>query len=245
MAPDLSGCPWNDGAVDTEAWEERGLYHPDAPDADERLALLEYLTERGATLDQMVDAHRLGMLPAVAGDLVIGLNRPPLSVADVAARCRVPVERVQRVLLSVGLPAERDSELPGDLAVLVSAFEQAADLMGEDAILAFTRVLGAAAANIAEAANALFYAELGPGSGRGGSDELERAHVAEGATLAFTSVPEVLSRLVMVQFDRTSRRAAVARNWSDASADEKETQGRSEIVALGFVDLVGSTAWAE
>jgi len=229
------------------AWEETGLFDPDAPGAEDRRALLEYLSTRGATLDQMVEAHRLGILPAVAGDLVTGTDRLSLSVEEVAARCGVTVERVQRVLLAMGLPITGESRLPEDLGALMSAFEEAAALMGEDAILAFTRVLGGAAANIAEAAVALFYAELGPGSGREGSDELGRAKVAETATLAFTSVPAVLSRLLLAQFDRASHRVAVTRGWSPAGAEGEEEAhaGPSEVVALGFVDLVGSTAWAE
>jgi hypothetical protein len=92
------------------------------------------------------------------------------------------VERVERVLLAVGLPVDADTKLPEYLIPLMSAFEQAVALMGEAAILAFTRVLGAAATNVAEAAVALFYAELGPGSGKEGSDELARARVSEMAT---------------------------------------------------------------
>jgi len=43
---------------------------------------------------------------------------------------------------------------------------------------------------------ALFYSELGPGSGREGSDELARAQNSERATLALTSVPDVLSHVL-------------------------------------------------
>ena len=62
-------------------WEEAGLYDPDDPNASERLALLEYLTERGATLEQMVEAHQVCSLPGLAGDLVTGAGEPdvPLS----------------------------------------------------------------------------------------------------------------------------------------------------------------------
>ena len=56
---------------DTGPWERAGLYDPDEPDADERLALLQYLSDRGATIDQMVEAHAQGSLPAVASDLVV------------------------------------------------------------------------------------------------------------------------------------------------------------------------------
>lgn len=237
---------WNDESVDTDSWEQAGIYFPDVPGADERRALLEYLAARGATLAQMVEAHRLGSLPAVAGDLVRGTGAATLSVDQMAARCGVPVERLLRVLLAVGLPVTADTKLPEDLCALMAAFEQGAVLMGEDAILAFTRVLGAAAATIAEAAVALFYAELGPGTGREGADELARARMSEAATLAFGSVPEVLSRVLQVQFDRAARRAVVARGWTTlaGAAGGEAATGPGEVVALGFVDLVGSTPWA-
>jgi len=42
--------------VDIDTWEQAGLYRPEDSRADERKALLEYLTARGATLEQMVEA---------------------------------------------------------------------------------------------------------------------------------------------------------------------------------------------
>ncbi len=77
----------------------------------------------------------------------------------------------------------------------MAAFEQGSALLGEEAILAFTRVLGAAAINVSEAAIALFFSELGPGTIREGPDELARARLAEAATTAFTAVPDVLAAL--------------------------------------------------
>jgi adenylate cyclase len=236
--------------VDTKEWEAAGLYQPDDPGAAERRALLEYLTERGATLEQMVESHRLGSLPALAGDLVVGIQPATLTLDEVAARCGLPVERVQRVLLAVGLPVADDAKLPEQITSILPAFEQGASLMGEEAILAFTRVLGAAATNIAEAAVALFYAEMGPGMMREGVNELERAKVAERAVLAFTTVPEVLSLALLAQFERATHRSVLARGWSGQASldgsegDEVEAVG-GELVALGFVDLVGSTQWAE
>jgi adenylate cyclase len=230
--------------VDTDEWERAGLYDPDSPKADERRALLEYLTARGATLEAMVEAHRLGSLPGLAGDLVLGA-RSAISVEDMAERSGVPVERVERVLLANGLPVSDDTMLPSGLVALMASFEQGAAILGDEAILAFSRALGAAATNIAEAAVALFYAELGPGTEREGTTELARAQVAEAATLAFTNVPDVLSRLLLAQFDRASRRAAAARGWSEPGAGAGAADGPGEVVALGFVDLVGSTSWAE
>ena len=128
----------------------------------------------------------------------------------------------------------------------MAAFEQGAALLGEEAILAFTRVLGAAANNVAEAAIALFFAELGPGTVREGPDELARARLAEAATTAFTAVPDVLAHLVhgCLRTGPAPGRGGPVLAGSGPPADD-ELEGPSEVVALGFVDLVGSTAWAQ
>jgi adenylate cyclase len=230
--------------VDTEAWQKAGLYDPNEPNAAERLALLEYLTERGATIEQMVEAHGQGTLPGVAGDLVTQGRTHLVPVTEIAERSGVPVERVLRVLLAAGIPATPKTEVSEELVRLMAAFEQGRALLGEDAVLAFTRVLGASAMNIAEAAVALFFAEFGPGTVREGPDELARAVLSEAATTAFTAVPDVMAQAVMDQFERSQRRAQLARVWA-APALRSEDDGPAEKVALGFVDLVGSTAWAE
>jgi adenylate cyclase len=233
--------------VDREdVWREAGLYDPLDPGAAERLALLEYLTERGATVEQMVEAHRIGTLPGVAADLVTQSLSEEVNVAEVAARAGVPTARVMRTLLAAGIPVRDETEVPADLVSFIGAFEQGAALMGEEAILAFTRVLGAAANNVAEAAIALFLAELGPGTDREGPDELARAQLAETVTLAFVAVPDALALLVMNAFERAQRRAEAARAWLGSSPPaEGGTDGPTEVVALGFVDLVGSTAWGQ
>ncbi|HWD55975.1 MAG TPA: adenylate cyclase regulatory domain-containing protein [Acidimicrobiales bacterium] len=239
--------------MDTGPWERAGLYDPNDANADDRRALLEFLSERGATIDQMVEAHRQGSLPAVASDIVVRGDDRLVPVKEVAARSGISLERVLRVLLSTGLPVEADTEVSEHVIDLLSAFETGSDLMGDEAILAFTRVLGAAAIQIAEAAVALFYSELGPGTEREGQDELTRAKLAEAATLVFTAVPNVLAQMVMDQFERSLRRAVIVRgSWEPetgaATTDQVQTvtpDATTELVALGFVDLVGSTAWAE
>ena len=213
--------------ADSELWEQAGLYDRRDRGAAERLALLEYLTERGATIEQMVDAHRRGTLPGVAGDLVTQGTTPAAPVSEIAARGGLPVALVLRILMAAGIPAEPDTEVPADLDRVLAAFEQGAAVMGEDAILAFTRVLGAAAANVAESAIALFFAELGPGTVREGPDELARAKLSEAATVAFTSVPDVLGHMVMDAFARDSagpKRRAVG--WRPSPRARSTWRGR-------------------
>ncbi len=234
-----------DASADIVAWEAAGLYDPDDANAADRLALLAYLTERGATMEQLVDAHRIGALPGVAGDLVTQGRTPTATVKEIAARSGVAEPDVLRVLLAAGIPAQLDTELPAELVGLLDAYKQGSALMGEEPILAFTRGLGAAAINVAESAIALFFAEFGPGTVREGPDELARARISEAATRAFTGVPDVLARMVMDAFERAQRRAQLVRPWSDSGDDSLVLEGSPEVVALGFVDLVGSTAWAQ
>ncbi|HEV3167533.1 MAG TPA: adenylate cyclase regulatory domain-containing protein [Isosphaeraceae bacterium] len=236
---------------DLELWRRAGLYDPDDPSSHERLALLRYLSDRGASIDQMVEAHAQGNLPAVASDLVVRKNEL-VKASEVAEQSGVSLDRVLRVLLAAGIPAEPDTCVPARTIDLMAAFEQGSALMGDDAILAFTRLLGAAAIQIAEAAVALFYSELGPGTEREGRDELTRAQLAETATMAFTAVPDVLAQMVFDQFERALRRAVAVRGWAQESGatpseavDPLTAGANAEYVALGFVDLVGSTAWAQ
>ncbi len=50
----------------------------------------------------------------------------------------------------------------------------------------------------------------------------------------------------MDAFERSQLRAQNARSWlAPFPANEDAAEGPTEVVALGFVDLVGSTAWAE
>lgn len=236
---------------DREIWRQSGLYDPDDPNADERLALLRYLSDRGASIEQMVNAHAQGNLPGFASDLVVR-NGELVPASEVAARSGLTLDRVLRVLLAAGIPAEPDTEVPARAIELMAAFEQGAALMGDESILAFTRLLGAAAIQIAEAAVALFHAELGAGTEREGHDELTRAQLAEAATMAFTSVPEILAHMVLDQFERALRRALTVRSWGIGDQTDSLDplhmslpDSATELAALGFVDLVGSTEWAE
>ena len=88
-----------------------------------------------------------------------------MPVGVIAERHGVPVAWVLRVLQAAGIPSTEEGEVSEDMAGLMSAFEQATAIMGEDAVLAFTRVLGASAMSIAEAAVALVLRRVRPGDG--------------------------------------------------------------------------------
>src|SRR6516225_4884331 len=109
MTEPESGPETGSESPDTGLWERAGLYDPAAPDAQERLALLEYLTRRGATIERMVQAHRVNSLPGVAGDLVTQGATTLVPVEEIARRSGVELPRVRRALLAAGIPTSSDS----------------------------------------------------------------------------------------------------------------------------------------
>ena len=219
--------------MDVEALIRAGLYRPDAPDASDRLALLEYLTERGISLEQMVEADRGGRLAFVVSELVFpeGEHR---TVEQVAKDAGLPAERVARVRMAAGLPADMEAVVvSSDFAEILQVFDAAADFFGESATLAFTRVVGAAVRRVVEAATSLFSAEVAPEL----VTELQFAQATElGQGLASTIAPVMASLL--------------QEHWYDIAREPAQTlnlprAGQERQLAVGFVDLTGSTAWAE
>ena len=81
-----------------------GLYDPDAPDAAQRLELLEYLDSRGVAVAAMIAADRFAGLGALASELPLRVPGDPLSIDDVAARSAATPDRVRRVRVASGLP---------------------------------------------------------------------------------------------------------------------------------------------
>jgi len=84
-------------------FEAAGLYDASAPNAADRLALLRWLVERGATIAQMVEANRNGQLLYLAGRLHLRPG-PYLTMREVATRIGATLEQVDAFRLAFGLP---------------------------------------------------------------------------------------------------------------------------------------------
>jgi adenylate cyclase len=117
-----------------------------------------------------------------------------------------------------------------DVAVL-SEFRAATELLDERAVLEFVRVLGSSLARIAEAASAIFGAEVFI-PGRETATLLERAQLDQVGRALLMRVPSALEPLFRHIHDVTMRRANKA--FDPAT---RETLP----LAVGFVDLVGFT----
>jgi len=89
-----------------------GFTTPTPPARAERLELLEYLDQPGVALDTMVESERAGSLAALASELPLRAAGAALSVQDVAAAAATTVDRVRRVRLAAGLPADLGDRPP-------------------------------------------------------------------------------------------------------------------------------------
>jgi class 3 adenylate cyclase len=208
-----------------------GLYDPAAPDADDRLRLIEWLVDHGATIEQMVRFARAGSLIAVATDL--GRARGPRMTPDQAsARVGIPAKQIEDILFAVGLPIESDDPiLTEEDARSLATFVAGQELFGREPIRRFTQVMGASLARIAEAAIALSFVNLeGPAERGGGSVALAEARYR--ASESSGPLAEAIRHLFRAHLEVAGKRLRSVRHGDSLD---------SARLSIGFVDLVGFT----
>jgi adenylate cyclase len=230
---------------DERDWVERGIYDPDVPGAADRLATLQYLSARGATLDELVAAvgpdgtaphrHGSGGLPALAGRL-LERRRPRITIRDAAERAGISVDLAQRIIRTAGLGEPGPDEVLYFDADVVTfrLFGVAAAMFGVESTLQFSRVAGAALSSIADAAMTNFGQGVAPRLDAAGAGELARAEAADAATrILLDEVPDGLGTLFIHHAEAAARRSQVAGNLDTSD------------LTVGFLDLVGSSVLAE
>lgn len=211
--------------------EAAGLYDPEAPGAEDRLAALDLLLELGATIEDIAATPDIAYL---ASRLVNGL-RPTLTRRQLAERAGMPLEQVDRIYLAGGLPDPGPDELSAAEAdvIVLETFAAGSAIFGVEPTMQLARVIGASTARMADAILSCFAATVGP---EGAADPTGLALVRANVELAavfptFVAAVEVILRRHLV---------GLARPGTAASAAGYE---RRELV-VGFVDLVGSTELA-
>jgi len=219
--------------VSTDEYQAAGLYDPHAPNAADRLALLEWLAARGARLDQMVRAHREGWLDGLAADLTL---HPPqqLTLAEIARLAGLTPAQVQEIRLAAGLPPLDPEErvFSADDAPGYASFAPAAQLLGEQAARRFSRIAGSSLARIAEAAVSLFRVHIEGPLRAARSSEVALAEANAHAIETLRVVPVALQALFRGHFDVAMRRLRQSRPGKSVDTAR---------LAIGFVDLVGFT----
>jgi adenylate cyclase len=215
-------------------FEAAGLYDPGAPGAESRLALLEYLVARGATLDMLVEAASAGRLTLVAGELV-RRAATRITADDLADRTGLTVDQIQRVWRAGGLPEleHGDAVFTETDVAGFATFAAGAAMFGEDPTLQFVRAIGVAMASIADAAMTLFGINVPAQFDASGTDEVEQARVITLASETLRDqVPLAVVTFLAHHVESANRRAAIGGATTSATLD----------LVVGFLDLVGSTA---
>src|SRR4051794_29805143 len=111
-------------------FEAAGLYDPAAPNAAQRLELLEWMDSRGLTLEQMIYSNERGHLP-FAASLALIRPGPYLTQRELADRLGTTLEVVEQFRIAFGLPPvapdaewcnEAEAELFGAVAGGIGLF---------------------------------------------------------------------------------------------------------------------------
>lgn len=220
--------------MDAGEYEARGLYDPAAPNAADRLALLEWLAEQGATIDQMVEAKKREQLTGLAGDLALRPG-PRLTPPEFAEKAGLTLDEVRRLALTIGRPVEHVDE-PAFTMDDIEGFRMfalGAAVFGEDAILRFTRVVSSSLARIADAAVALFMSDVEVPLNRAEAGELALAKANLDAVGALRALPPGMEIMLRVHMEKAIERSRRGRAESSSPV--------TVVIAIGFVDLVGFT----
>jgi class 3 adenylate cyclase len=221
--------------VDDEEYRQLGLYDPADEHAKLRLELLRYLTELGATPDELV-AYR-DALPSLASVLAIR-GGPAMTLEEVVERSGVSTDEMRRVIRTFGFAdPEPDARLFTEgFLELIGGLRAAVEVFGEEGLYQLLRVLGSAMARVADAAVSAFLVNVEPAARREDPVGLAVARAnAEAAGLLPLVAPtlDVLLRGHLLVAQRT------------VIPDEDLVGFETQRLHVGFVDLVGSTELGE
>jgi adenylate cyclase len=224
--------------TDLSGFEALGLYDPAAPNAEERRELLEWLTARGVSLEDVVQVlERRRSLTAVAGDLALRPG-PRHRVSEVAERVGMPSDRIRRISLAVGLPVTGDEAIYTEADIeMLELFGDAGALFGEAALEQFLRVVGSSLARIADAAAALFLAEVEAPLAQAQAGEVALAQANLEAIAQLAVLRKVMDSLFLGHMEAAIVRSEQARIESSSLV--------TGYLCVGFVDLVGFTTLSQ
>jgi adenylate cyclase len=222
--------------IDLEALTAAGLYDADAPDAAERLELIEFLVEQGCSLDEMVAANGRGRLFALAGDRVIRPGRDVFTLAEVAGQVGSPLAEIRAMWRAFGLVlAEPDQPVASaaDVDMVRTAIAMTA-VLGREATLGLARVMGSSMARVGDAASTSVRGNMPSMSVAASGSELETARAFAGVAGAVPALGRVLDTLFRHHLESARMHFERTDSW--------DVVGKGGIrVGVGFTDLCGFT----
>jgi adenylate cyclase len=219
--------------------EAAGIYDPNADDASQHLLLLEYLVDLGATIDDLRATNR-GELPLLASTIALSGDRERLTLDGVAAAAGVEPALIVRTWRAAGFPdPDPDPDVPSfwaSDAEILTILRAAIELFGEDVTIQLVRVLGAAAARVADASVSAFVVNVVQQAVEHDQSGLELARANAESMVLLDGVSRAFDTLLRHHIERGFR-----------PLDAMESAAGIDLVgrSIGFADLVDSTAWTQ
>jgi len=204
----------------------------------DRIELLEWLEDRGFTIEEMVEAHAMSSLGALAADRTLR-PRPDLSSLQAAQRLGIGVEEFDRWRRSLGLtPQDPDALWLSESDVdAVARLLFAGEMFSVEEAHHIARVIASSLARVALAAVALFALDVERPLAALDAGELE---LAKRNVQAMGSVEELIAGLGPML--RIHVQQAIAETRRAAMEQGDGVLHDTTRLAVGFVDLVGFTA---
>jgi class 3 adenylate cyclase len=214
-----------------------GLLDPSVDAGNGRLELLQWLTDRGFSIEEMVAAHDAGMLGALAGDRHLR-GSASLTADEATELVGLEPDEVAKLATAFGFGALDQSgsaevSLDKQEAATLATFSALAGMFSEEEALGFARVVGSSIGRIAEAGVALFLTDVEGPSLAAAENELD---LAKNVLAAVELLDEFMPML-----DSVLRRhvlQSIERSRLSIMDEQERLQYR---YAVGFIDLVGFT----
>ena len=221
---------------DVRTWIEAGLYDPGSDTAEDRLALLRWLTDQEVPLEEMVRADADGRLFAVVGDRIVRGTGRRLTPAECADAAGLSVSRFVSVWRALGFPdPEPDAALmTASEAETFTIVALAGGILGDRASDRLATTISHAVRTIADATNVAFIeAENDTMLDRSGN-ELATAQVDAMFDSMIPDLHRWLSVLHVLHHEASNRHLELSYGLGD----------HRDVVrlAVGFADISGYTS---
>jgi class 3 adenylate cyclase len=213
-----------------------GFLGPSRYSAADRAEVMRHLADAGAGEEEIAEAARSGTLGVLALDLAL---RPPgemVSLAEAAEAAGLSLGEAAALWRALGFAVPSDGSLrltSAESMLLRSLFEVGKEVVGEERIVGFARVLGWATAVLGEAIVDAFRIQVEVPRLRSGATYPEVVEqYTQLAKVAFPTFVDGLGVLTRAHMLRVSRSA-----WSSDEGQSAVTRYQT----IGFADLVGYT----
>ncbi len=224
--------------ADLEKFIDAGIYDPSASEAPRVIDMLEWLGSIGWGTDEIIAASQGCELVELASDHTF---RPPaeFTLEEAAKQVNMSAGALDELRRHSGL-TPRGFDGPGFSRADIEGFgglQHSSSMFTKEEANHFSRVLGSSLSRIAEAAVSLFIIDVeGPLREAGGTD-LDLAKRNLEAAKALDSVAGSLDPLLRLHLE----------DAIDRNREARQTAGDVYTVqmAVGFIDLVGFTAFSE